>query len=144
MYSWIINSLFALCMTATTIEVPSAVVQNFQDLYPSATNIAWEKTDNGLFEAEFKVDGQTFEAVFLPNGNWMHTGVDINSSELPSLITSRVEEIYNNASILEASKLSLPDGSSQYELELKEAGVNIEVVFYEDGGIHRQVKGIKE
>lgn len=55
-------------------DVPQAVLNAFQQKYPSAQVTEWEvEKESGalVFEAEFKLDGKKKEAEFKPDGTFI-------------------------------------------------------------------------
>jgi hypothetical protein len=53
-----------------TAGVPSDVIEEFYEMYPSAKDVHW-KTKDGLYEAKFEVGGSDMKATFTPGGDFV-------------------------------------------------------------------------
>ncbi|MEP7319284.1 MAG: hypothetical protein ABI921_11090 [Panacibacter sp.] len=57
-------------------QIPAAVLSNFNSLYPSATNVKWEREreDSGIeYKADFMLGNQRWEARFASNGTFLRS-----------------------------------------------------------------------
>ena len=55
-------------------QVPPAVLESFNDRYPNATNVKWEREreDNGVqYKADFMIGNKRFEARFAKDGTFL-------------------------------------------------------------------------
>ena len=130
-------SLYPLAMEAQEIEaskVPSTVQAEFQKMYPVATNIQWE-IDGENYEASFKLNKKSWSAVYEKDGKFVESEVGIKVSELPEPVVQAILKEYPGASIEEAEKTTLSDGSIVYECELEQDKKEIEVQVSADGKI---------
>lgn len=72
---WMIVILAMIVMGACsrnvqTSAVPEEVITAFNQRYPDAVDVRWE-LNNGLYEAEFMVNGQEREAYYREDGSLM-------------------------------------------------------------------------
>ncbi|MBU0488204.1 MAG: PepSY-like domain-containing protein [Bacteroidetes bacterium] len=117
--------LFALAIFATGLyaqkvkpqDVPEPVKTAFAKLYAGVTVDKWEKED-GNFEAEFKKDGKEISVLFDAAGTLMQTEEEIAVSALPQAVADYVSKNLGGKKIDEASKITLADGTVNYEAEV--------------------------
>jgi hypothetical protein len=55
-------------------SVPTTVLNQFEDMYPSASNVKW-KEKNGLYESSFKAGDKKMKAEFTPDGSLVRTSM---------------------------------------------------------------------
>jgi hypothetical protein len=53
-------------------SVPTSILNEFNDMYPSARDIKWKNKD-GLYQADFKVGKEKMEAAFTPDGDFVRS-----------------------------------------------------------------------
>jgi hypothetical protein len=132
-------SVVAIMLTACgqsldVAEVPDAVKTSFTKQYPGAT-ATWEKED-GKYEAGFEFNGNNMSAVFQPNGMIEESEMEMKESDLPQSILAYLKEHYKGKSIEEASKITMADGTLNYEAEIGE----IDVMFDANGVFLKEIK----
>jgi hypothetical protein len=116
-------------------DVPQAVKASFAKLYPSASDVKWEK-ENGKFEAEFKL-GKIEQSVLLnANGQLEETEVEIDVKSLPATAQEYVKKHYPNEPIKEAAKITDAKGIVTYEAELK----GKDIIFDAKGNFIKETK----
>jgi hypothetical protein len=59
---------------STSAAVPSNVVDEFYDMYPTATDVKWKAKD-GLYKAIFEVGDNDMTATFTPSGDFVRSGM---------------------------------------------------------------------
>lgn len=52
----------------SSVAVPNDVLDEFYDMYPTASNVDWELKD-GLYEAEFEVGDKNMKAIYTSGGD---------------------------------------------------------------------------
>lgn len=130
--------LFVSAIAAQDIrmdEVPSEVIAKFQEQYPNATEVEWEKEGDG-YEVEFEMDGEEYEIEYTADGmREADYEQDISVDDLPEAIRSVIADSYAGYEIDSIEKV-VNDGSTTYEIEL-EKGWNdeIDLVFDQMGNI---------
>lgn len=80
---------------AQTSEIPSNVIDTFENMYPEAENVEW-KTQKNTYQAEFIDLFQTI-AVFNKEGLWMKTISQISEYDLPDAAFENIDENYEFA-----------------------------------------------
>lgn len=86
-----------------------------------------------VFDIEAEKGGDIeMELTFDTNGNYLFSESDIAVGDLPAAVTAAIAIKFPGASIKEADKLAMADGSTHYEVELKNAPSK-DVVFDSEG-----------
>ena len=98
-------------------KVPAAVKESFGKQYPTAKP-SWKK-EGSNYEAEFKNNGTEMSAVYDASGKMMESETDIKISELPPTVMPYVNEHYKGKKITEASKITMSNGTIEYEAEVE-------------------------
>ena len=136
--------VIALCLVSTQAmaqkinasKVPTAVKATFSQNFPSVKDMKWEK-EKGNYEANFKDGVNKMSATFTPSGNLMETEKDIAINSLPANAAQYIKSHYSGASIKEAAELTMPDGTTRYEAEVK----GMDVIFDNTGTFMKTQKG---
>lgn len=116
-----------------TIEVPQAVLDAFNEKYPTATKAKWEQEDDGNFEVEFKMSSNKYEATFTIEGNWLETEKEIKVKELPAGVLESFKATFPKGKIKEAKYIESATRGILYEVEFKEGKIKKEALFDERG-----------
>jgi len=118
---------------ACSVNVSKEVKAAFAAKFPSATRVSWSKENDKSLEAEFKLDGKKVSALFSLNGAWLETEEDVKVELLPAAVKTTMDGQFQNATIKECEKVTKPDNSITYELEIKTSEGVKEVVLNTDG-----------
>lgn len=150
MIKWVISIVFFLFIGSNATAqhtkygpVPQAVIDAFNKKYPDTYvyEWEWEKKDK-LYEAEFFLRGVKYEALFSPDGQWVHTERDVSRDMVPkAVMESLFSSEYANWKIDDIEEHSTPDHPVLYEIEVKMKGPKREVYLYylPDGKLLREV-----
>lgn len=106
-------------------KVPQDVRNALTKLFPDAAEVEWEM--EATYEAEFKRDGREVEVNFTADGELLQIEYEMDVEDLPLAVVKTINREFPAAKITEAERVELPDGSSVYELDLKEGDEEIEV-----------------
>jgi len=98
-------------------KVPAPVKESFSKQYPTA-KASWKK-EGSNYEAEFKNNGTEMSAVYDAGGKLKESETDIKISELPPSVMPYVNEHYKGKKITEASKITMANGTIEYEAEVE-------------------------
>ncbi|BAO56359.1 PepSY-like domain-containing protein [Nonlabens marinus] len=123
----------ASCQDSKDKKAPQSVVANFQAKYPGETDPDWHLDSNGLWEANFKINGERYRADFEPNGLWVETENSIKKSELPEAIKLAIEKDYKDLKITEVERVQHYSKGWFYDVEFKQEGKKMDVEYREDG-----------
>ncbi len=137
-FSCIALMTFLAVQTTTAnilIDVPKNVMTTFQNLYPNATDINWDKFENDYI-AYFENDGNYSEATFDSTGKWLETSTSMEVEQMPDFIALYISEnieeavdYYNNITMTER-----PD-EVRYDVSFATESYTVYLVFNEEGDL---------
>lgn len=129
--------LSASALTAQDLnmeEVPTELMAKFQQEYPNATDVEWEK-EGDAFEVEFDLDGEEHEVWYSADGNTPRSERDISEDDLPEAVRSAIATNYEGYKV-DSVKMTKEDGTTTYEVELEKGWTEEkDVVFDADGNV---------
>lgn len=125
--------------TSPEIDVPQAVLKQFETDHPNATAIHWMEHAH-KFIAEFQEQGKEIEISYDPSGVAVFTESEIDFESLPASAITHINETLPGHTIFEVSKNEGPDGVS-YEVELDFANKEFELHFDASGNKTEQQVG---
>ena len=114
-------------------EVPEVVKKAFQQKFPTAKKVKWEKEKNNDFEASFILNDKEVSAVYSIDGQLKETETEIAVSELPKSVIDALVKKDANAKIEEAEKIERSDNTIIYETEVKINKKKTELLFDSSG-----------
>ena len=117
------------------INVPAAVTNAFNNKYPGATEVKWEKENAKEYEAEFKLNGNSVSANFRADGAWVETETVMKISDLPAAVVATIGKNYRGAVITTAEKLEEPGDKLLYETVIKVKGKKKTLEVKADGSL---------
>jgi hypothetical protein len=103
-------------------KLPSAVLESFKKLYPTATETRWEK-DKDNYEAIFKLNTVSKEIVFYADGKVVQSEEELNSiNELPKEIKDAFNKEYVSYIYIKSEKITKDSGTIVYEIDAELKG----------------------
>lgn len=120
----------------TESQVPEAVLNAFNTIYPDADNVEWE-AEGAYFEGGIKINDMVTSVLFDANGSVIQTESQISESDLPEGATDYISKNLNNGQIDEAAKITDPSGKISYMAEVKGS----EYMFDQDGKLLYNLQG---
>ena len=131
----IIVAIIAMLSTTAlhATEVPEVVKKAFQQKFPTAKKVKWEKEKNNDFEASFILNDKEISAVYSIDGQLKETETEIAVSELPKSVIDALAKKDANAKIEEAEKIERSDNTIIYETEVKINKKKTELLFDSNG-----------
>lgn len=132
----IITGLFfsANAQKLTAAKVPTAVKAAFAKQFPGAI-AKWEKED-GNYEAASKKGTNEMSALFSADGTMTESEVSIKPEALPAKVLTYVKQNYKGKKIKTAAKITMADGTVNYEAEVN----GVDVIFDADSKFLKEVK----
>ena len=131
--------LLYICIATATyaqkVNVPAAVTKSFNEKFPGATDVKWEKENSKELEANFKWNNSKVSANFGLDGTWKETETTINATELPAPVTKAINSKYPGAALSTCEKIEKPGGIQQYEVNIKVNGKKKELEMNPDGSV---------
>jgi len=115
-------------------KAPEKIVTAFNKKFPNATKVKWEREHENEWEAEFKMDGQSYAASFDANGMWQETEREIKKSEIPTEIMAILDQNFSDYDIDEAEVVETAKGKG-YEFEIEVNDEEFEVAIDANGNL---------
>ncbi|EIQ00053.1 Protein of unknown function (DUF2874) [Opitutaceae bacterium TAV1] len=101
-------------------QVPAVIVNHVKQQYPKAGPIKWDfEKDDGVYEAEFRIDGFEHDLEFTPAGERVYSKIEIPVSSLPAAVTAYVTTHHPKAKILGAKHIVKGD-RQMYDVGISE------------------------
>ena len=143
MKKYISMSIFALVIGVTSIfaqdipqsQVPSLVLNSFQQKYPKAYDVEWELKGD-LYKVEFEKSllGDDVEVWFDKSGKVVRSKEEISKSELPKAILDKIDAEFKASIIKDVEKFT-DNSTISYKVEIKTIREEWDVIFDEKGNI---------
>ena len=118
-------------------DIPDVVLVNFKAKYPNANSDKWKK-EGDIFNVEFILRGQEYEAEFDKTGRWLETEMEIGIGDLPEAVQIELNTRYSGYKIGEAEYVETADYGIIYDVVIKKDDTEIEIYFYPDGMILKE------
>jgi len=114
-------------------DLTAPVKTAFNNKFPGAKDIKWEKENKKELEANFKMNNADVSANFGLDGTWTETETTIPASELPPAVTNAVNTKYPGAVYGRTEKIEKPGGKILYEVNITVNGKKKELELNPDG-----------
>lgn len=131
--SWA-SVLLVLAAPGCRQVVPQKPGESFSLKFPAVTNVSWERESDGVWEAEFELEGVTYSAEFLVDGTWKATEHEIRNKDLPKEVILTLKTDFTDYTIEESEITETMDGIF-YEIELGGKHSDLEVLIDGSGKI---------
>lgn len=115
-------------------DVPEKVKTSFNQKFPDATRIKWDKENAKEWEAEFKMNGKEYSANFSTDGTWKETEYKIEKSEIPADVKNTLDTEFKGYKIEETEVSKTPE-NKVFEIHLKKGETKMEVAISPDGKV---------
>jgi uncharacterized membrane protein YkoI len=129
----LLTALASCAQDVSQSSVPSLVLNAFQQKFPKASDVEWEKKGD-LYEVEFDLGIHDHKALIDAAGKIVKYKEEINASDLPAAVKEAVQKDFSKYKIDEAKRIET-NGSVLYKVELKNGKEDKKVYFGEDGKI---------
>lgn len=123
------------CQNKSNAQAPDAVKKTFQAKYPGENDPDWHRDDNGLWEANFKIDGEKYRADFNEDGSWVETENSLKKKNLPKGVLKTMKDKFGDEEFTEAERVDHHSKGIFYDIEFKKKGKNMDIEMREDGTI---------
>lgn len=124
-----------LAQNSSAKKVPVVVKAAFEKQFPGADNVKWEK-EGSNFEAGFDLNKKENSAVFDAQGNLLEAEVEMEVSQLPTVVQTYMKEHYQGMKVKEAAVITDAGGIVTYEAEIK----GKDVLFDSKGNFIKEIK----
>ena len=119
--------------------VPAVVLNAFQQQFPKARQVEWEKKRDWNYEVEFDVGlfSRDHQAIISPRGKVLRHEEELASYSLPDAVKQQIKAGYDGYRVEDVKKIDT-QGEVTYEVELDGRDDDLKVIF-DTGG--RVIKG---
>ncbi len=132
----LLMNVLAIQPIQTNLEVPESILINFNQKYPNAEDVDWDKNDE-VYTASFVHSDSYFKEVdYNKDGTWISTKTDMDEYGIPdaaqSYISNKMEDAdfeYDQVTMSER-----PNDNSYFVILSTEDG-SISLIFDEDGNL---------
>lgn len=129
-----ILAVFSLSACGQQKNVPAKVKTAFEQKFPNAQKVKWDKENETEWEAEFKMSGKEYSANFSADGKWMETEYEIEESEIPLAVQKTLDNEFADYEIEEVEISETTDGKV-YEFAIEKDETKLEVAISPDGKV---------
>lgn len=129
-----ILAVFSFSACGQKKDVPAKIKTAFEQKFPTAQKVKWDKENETEWEAEFKMNGLEYSANFSSDGKWMETEYEIEKSEIPQVVKQTLDNEFAGYDIEEAEISETTDGKV-YEFALEKGETELEVAISPDGKV---------
>lgn len=120
-------------------QVPSVIVNNFQQTFPKAFDVEWElKGDNYKVEFETGLLGTDHEAWYDKAGKLVRHKEEISKNDLPQKVLAKISSDFSGYRTDDIEKITEGD-KVIYKLELKSFTEEWKVAFDSEGNVINKV-----
>jgi len=129
-----ILAVFSFSACGQKTNVPAKIKTAFDQKFPTAKKVKWEKENEKEWEAEFKMEGKDYSANFDANGNWLETEYEIEENEFPAAVQQTLDKEFSGYEIEEAECSEKANGKF-YEFSIEKGETELEVLIAPDGTV---------
>jgi hypothetical protein len=127
-------SMAACAQKIPADKVPAAVSSAFDNKFPDATKVRWDKEDEG-FEANFRLKGEEVSALFGTAGNWLETETEMEPGALPGAVRRTLGAEFAGYDVEEASRIEKANGETSFEAEAEKGEETLDIILTPDGKV---------
>jgi len=113
--------------------VPSVVVNAFEQRFPKASDIEWEKKGE-IYEVEFDLGFKDHKALIDGTGKMVKHKEEIASADLPAAVKETIKKGFSNYKIDDSDRIET-EGLVIYKVELENSTEEKKIYIGEDGKI---------
>ena len=127
-----------ICAYATSFaqsKTPNAVTITFNQKFPNASNVKWDKENAHEYEASFVWKGEKHSANFNDTGEWLETESPITFNQLPEKVQAAFNASHKVTTIKAVAKIETSKGQTQYEVEIKQGLKTVEFFYDANGSV---------
>ncbi len=143
-----------------TVEVAPVVQTKFIERYPNASDVQWVRyqdvpvmdndwnlsdwatADTMDYAAKYTIDKTSYWSWYTPQGDWISTVADIQTSELPDAVNNTLKSQFSDYVITFVNKENYKSETA-YKIKMEKGDDKMKVVIDENGKIMKQ-KGTED
>ncbi len=120
--------------------VPTSIRTTFKQKFPNIKRVIWDNGNVKEWEAEFRLNGNEYSAIFNLQGKWIKTEHEIDRKEIPSNVKATLAKEFEGYKIVEA-QISETSKAKVFEIGLKKDKNNVKVTLDIGGNILKRAPG---
>lgn len=119
--------------------VPAVVLNAFQQQFPKARQVEWEKKRDGNYEVEFDngLFSRDHQAIISPDGKVLRHEEELASYSLPDAVKQQIKTEFDGYRVGDVKKIDT-GGTITYEVDLDSRQGDLDVIFAADGKIVKE------
>jgi len=132
----IFAAMVLVCTYATSFaqgKIPAAVTTAFNQKFPNATKVKWDKENSHEYEASVDWKGEKLSANFSDTGEWLETESPITFIQLPEKVKTGFNADHKGAIVKAVAKIETSKGTTKFEVEFKQGIKTVELFYTTDG-----------
>jgi hypothetical protein len=132
----------ASAQTINADLVPAVVKNKMQVKYPEARGLYWRESAPGFVEANFSLNKQKCNAIFVTTGAWVSTDFTIAQAEFPQAASDYLTNVAFADKVIHYYRSESKAKGIQYSADAKKDGTTYTFIFDKDGKI--VMRGVKD
>lgn len=129
----ILLSLFFAFGIVFASNAPEAIQKQFEQRFPGATDVTWERENPKGWIAEFIWNDRNVWVNYAYSTQWVETKTQIQVSELPKAVTETIESFYPDWKVMVATKIENSKNEVLYKAAIQKESKLQEIVLKEEG-----------
>lgn len=121
------------CSRQPVVQPPVTVAAAFAARFSGADQVQWDSAGNE-YRAAFNATGHPVTAFFTPDGNWLKTETEMQSSELPSVVVQTIAGAFRGNTVIKSARVDSAGNVTYYRLDIRRKGKTA-VVRLSTGGV---------
>lgn len=109
--------IYAYATSFAQGKAPKSVIKAFNQKFPNAAKVKWDKENAHEYEASFEWKGQKLSANFNDTGEWLETESLITFIQLSEKIKTAFKAAHKGSIIKAAAKIETSKGTTKFEVE---------------------------
>lgn len=133
-----IGVVFTSCAQNTVQgEIPSVVLNSFQQKFSNATDIEWKVKDN-VYKVEFDTGNNEHEVWIDHTGKIISHKEEIRTNQLPAVIANAIKRDFPGYRIEDADKIDT-DGTVTYKVEVDKGSLEWKATYDASGKLLNKI-----
>jgi hypothetical protein len=128
-----VMSFFLISTLTFAGSIPTTVQKPFDQKFPNATSVKWDRENAHEYEASFVWKGEKYSANFSDNREWLETESVSTFNQLPEKVQTSFTASHKVTTIKAVATIQTSNGVTQYEVEFKQGVKTVELFFTADG-----------
>lgn len=124
----LLSVIVAASAGAQDKKTPDVVKNAFKKEFPQITKVDWGM-ENGLYEAEFTINGKEASANYSKDGVLKEFEMAIEKKDLPAGVLEYVKSHFDGYRITETAKITDDKNVVTFEVEVTKSGKSSDLIF---------------